>query len=110
MASPTKDDTCVLYILLCDDGTYYTGTTRNLADRLQRHRTRRGAVHTARRSAIRLVYTEKHPSRKAAMARERQIKRWSHAKKKALMKGDVDRLRQLSRRKVGPSEIPEVTR
>ena len=32
-----------------------------------------------------------------AIARERQLKRWSHAKKTALIDGDLDSLRRLSR-------------
>ena len=103
MPRVSHDPPFTLYILLCDDGTYYTGITQNLSDRLKRHRSGRGALHTARRSDIRVVYTEIHPSRKSAIARERQIKRWSHAKKKALVKGQIDKLTERARGRGVPS-------
>jgi putative endonuclease len=45
-----------------------------------------------------MVYSEGYESLEEAIARERQLKRWSRAKKKALMVGDAGRLKQLSRR------------
>ena len=46
--------------------------------------------------AMELVYSEELPTRAAAEEREAQLKRWSRAKKEALIGGNRDRLRQLS--------------
>jgi len=48
---------------------------------------------------VRLAYLESHENKKGAIVRERQIKRWSRAKKLALIAGDMDELKRLSKRK-----------
>jgi len=47
-----------------------------------------------------LVYVESCTSEDAAIARERQIKRWSHGKKLALINGDFASLKALARRRI----------
>jgi len=74
-----------VYILQAQDGSYYTGTTKNLQDRLKRHRRRRGAKFTKGKGTAQLVYFEEHPSLAAAMKRERQIKTYSRKKKKSTL-------------------------
>jgi putative endonuclease len=90
---------CFVYILSCSDGSFYTGCTANLQDREQAHNEGHGAAHTASRRPVRLVYWERQPSWPAARAREAQLKHWSHAKKKTLVDGDVERLHSLARRR-----------
>jgi len=85
------------YILLCADNTFYIGSCENLTDRVATHMRGEGATWTAKRLPVRLVYSEEHSTRAAAAARERQIKRWSRAKKVALIEGDRDGLRMLSK-------------
>ena len=86
-----------VYILRCADGTYYVGHIRDVASRLELHNVGRAASHTAARRPVHLLYSEPHPSRQAAADRERQLKRWSHAKKTALIERDVALLHRLSR-------------
>ena len=74
-----------VYILQTQDGSYYTGTTKNLKDRLKRHRRRRGAKFTKGKGTAQLVYFEEHPSLAAAMKRERQIKDFSRRRKQHLL-------------------------
>ena len=83
-------------ILLCADNSFYVGHTHDLSARLARHSEGRGATHTATRGSPRLVYADEHATESAAIVRERQIKKWSRAKKAALVRGDCARLRQLS--------------
>lgn len=46
----------VVYILRCNDGTFYTGCTSNLSDRLYRHN--RGQVnYTSKRLPVVLIVT-----------------------------------------------------
>ena len=46
-----------------------------------------------------LVYSETVETEGQAVRRERQIKGWTRAKKEALIAGDKDRLRRLSKRR-----------
>ena len=85
-----------VYIFLCDQKTFYVGSTDNLERRLQQH-IRKESFYTKKFSDIKLVYKESYFTRGEAMRREEQIKRWSIAKKKALITGDIKSLRKLSK-------------
>ena len=89
--------TYFVYILLCSDGSYYVGHTDNIDLRIQRHIEGRGATWTAKRIPVNLVYQESYPDLKSAVRRETQIKKWSRAKKEALIAGDLNKLKILSR-------------
>ena len=86
-----------VYILRCSDGRYYVGTTQDLEGREAAHNEGRGAQYTSIRRPVRLVYFESFTNLDSAIQRERQIKRWTRAKKDALVTGDLDRLRRLSK-------------
>jgi putative endonuclease len=88
-----------VYILRCSDGTLYVGSTSDLTERERRHNEGRGAAYTAGRMPVRLVYSEAHESWPAARKREAQLKRWSRAKKEALIDGDGRRLHTLAERR-----------
>src|SRR5262245_59847642 len=88
----------ITYILSRADDTFYVGHTENLASREQTHNDGKGAKYTAARRPVRMVYAEEHSSAGSAIARERQMKRWNHAKEEALILGDRAALRELSRR------------
>ena len=81
-----------LYILECSDGSYYTGSTKKLKRRLTQHQNGEGANHTKRRLPVKLLYYEKYSRIDTAFYREKQIQRWSRAKKEALMRGDLGEL------------------
>ncbi len=85
-----------VYILLCCDGTYYTGSTRYLWHRLEEHRNGEGANHTKRRLPVELVYFEIHSRIDHAFDREKQIQGWSRNKKEALIDNNKDLLHGLS--------------
>ena len=74
-----------VYILECADGTFYVGHTDDLAAREQTHSAGHGASYTAARLPVSMVYAEEHSSLRDARARERQLKRWTHTKKQALV-------------------------
>jgi len=80
------------YILLCSNGSYYTGSTRRLDLRLKQHQSGVGANHTRKYGPVELVYYEEHTRIDVAFYREKQIQRWSRVKKKALIDGDTNRL------------------
>jgi putative endonuclease len=92
--------TFFVYILQCADDTLYVGRTSNVQNRLKVHNEGRGAIWTACRRPVALLYHEPHISEETAIARERQIKRWSHNKKLALIRGDRSTLKSLAKRRV----------
>ena len=88
-----------LYLLRCADGSIYVGHTSNLWRRLSDHASGNGARHTAWHTPRRLLYSEEFETRSEACKRERQIKKWSRAKKEALAGGDIQTLHALSVRR-----------
>jgi len=86
-----------VYILECADGSFYVGHTNNLSHRMKAHNDGTAASFTHQRRPVNLRYSEHLPTRQLAVRRERQIKGWTHAKKIALIRGDLQALRQLSR-------------
>ena len=86
-----------VYILKCADGSYYTGSTNDLALRLAQHQAGEGGVYTRSRLPVELVFGQEFPSEHQAFLRERQVKGWSRAKKEALIRGDFDELVRLAK-------------
>lgn len=74
-----------VYILRCDDGSYYTGHAKDVEKRFEMHRNGRGARYTRMHEPEKLVYVEEVESRSQAMRRERKIKTLSHSKKQQLI-------------------------
>lgn len=66
-----------MYILICNDGSYYTGSTIDLERRLKEHQSGQGANHTKKRLPVSLVYYEKYPRIDIAFYREKQIQGWN---------------------------------
>lgn len=87
-----------VYIVRCSDGTLYIGHTENPQARAKAHNDDRGASYTFKRRPVRLVYSEGFLSEADAIERERQLKGWSRTKKEALIAGDLDGLKRLSKR------------
>ena len=85
-----------MYILECSDGTYYTGSTSDLDKRLWEHKDQLGANYTKNRLPVYLVYFEEYSRIDEAFYREKQVQKWSHAKKKALIVGNSERLHELA--------------
>jgi len=85
-----------LYILQCSDETYYTGSTRNLEKRLSEHQSGQGANYTKTRLPVTLVFQEYFLNIADAFYFEKKIKKWSHAKKKAMIENKWELLPKLS--------------
>jgi len=82
-----------VYILRCNDGSYYVGKTNDIRVRLDEHQAGVAANFTAGRRPVEMVYAEDHPTVKQAAKRELQLKRWSRAKKEALIAQDLKKLK-----------------
>jgi len=92
-----------MYVLVCADGSFYTGSTRDLRLRLEQHKAGEGAKHAGARLPVKLIYYETFDRIDQAFAREKQVQGWSRAKKLALIKGEVRELQRLSR----AASVPE---
>ena len=85
-----------LYILLCSDDTFYTGSTKNLEQRLVQHQSGLGADYTKKRLPVKLVFQEYFTNIADAFYYEKKIQKWSHAKKKAMIENEWELLPKLS--------------
>jgi predicted GIY-YIG superfamily endonuclease len=85
------------YILRLRSDTLYPGATENLEERYKAHLNGKACRTTQIDPPVALVYSEDYPTFSEARKREAQIKRWSRAKKEALVSGDLNRLRRLSK-------------
>jgi putative endonuclease len=89
-----------VYILLCSDGTYYTGVTSKLEQRIFQHESGfYQECYTFKRRPIELVFYFEFTDINFAIDKEKQIKKWSKAKKLALINGDYDALPNLAKKK-----------
>lgn len=75
-----------VYILQCNDDTYYTGYTVDLERRLQEHQQGNGCKYTRGRLPVQLVYWEECESKSGAMQRERQLKQLTRDGKTQLIR------------------------
>jgi putative endonuclease len=76
-----------MYILLCSDSTYYTGSTKKLEIRFQQHQMGEGSNYTKKRLPVELMYYEEYDRIDLAFYREKQVQGWSRKKKEALISG-----------------------
>ena len=74
-----------VYMLGSRSRNLYIGMTNNLRVRVGEHREQRHGTHTARYNIHRLVYFERFQYVRSAIAREREMKTWTRAKKVALI-------------------------
>ncbi len=74
-----------VYIILCQDGSFYTGYTKNVEERARLHANGRGAKYTKMYPPQEVAYVEQFTSRSEAMKREKAIKKLSHQQKTDLV-------------------------
>ncbi len=74
-----------IYILHCNDDSYYTGYTSNLNNRIKQHTSGFGCTYTKRRLPVELVYFEKLSDKSSAIKREKQIKKLTTFEKENLI-------------------------
>jgi putative endonuclease len=84
-----------VYILKCADGTYYTGITNNPERRLLQHNkgTNKNA-YTYSRVPVEMKYSEQFTDFNLAIEWEKKIKKWSQAKKEALINSDWQKIKK----------------
>ncbi|MCH8204558.1 MAG: GIY-YIG nuclease family protein, partial [Candidatus Hydrogenedentes bacterium] len=77
--------TYAVYILANRSRTLYTGMTGDLQQRVEQHKSKEIEGFTKRYAIDQLVFYELHDTAAEAIAREKQIKGWTRAKKTALI-------------------------
>ena len=87
-----------IYILECADDTFYTGSTKYLNKRLEQHQSGNGANYTKNRLPVKLLYVEEYSRIDVAFYREKQIQGWCRKKKLALINGEYNLLKSLSKK------------
>jgi putative endonuclease len=85
-----------VYIMTNRSRTLYTGVTSNLQERVFQHKNKLVAGFTSKYRIDRLVYFEETPDIRDAIAREKQIKGWTRARKLALIESMNPDWRDLS--------------
>ncbi len=96
-----------VYILECADSKLYIGVTNNLSRRLFEHQSGSNPkAYTAKRLPVKLVYAEHFQYIDKAIRREKQIKKWSAQKKRALIDNNIELLRELSGCRNGSVAVP----
>jgi putative endonuclease len=73
-----------VYIILCSDGTLYTGITNNLEKRLKQHNEGKGAKYTRGRGPVKLMVKFEFESKSLAAKEEYRIKQLNKQQKIAL--------------------------
>ena len=89
-----------LYILKCSDNSYYIGVTNDLDARIVEHNFGiNKSAYTYHRRPVELVYSTYFTDFNLAFEWEKKIKKWSKAKKEALINGDFNSLKLLAKKK-----------
>jgi len=63
-----------VYILECKNGSFYTGFTINLIERMEKHKSGKGAKYVRAKGFKKLLYSEKYLDESLARKRENEIK------------------------------------
>jgi putative endonuclease len=92
-----------VYMLRCSDGSFYVGsaTGDDLSPRIDQHNAGAYPGYTFTRRPVMLVWSEHFDRITDGIIAERQIKGWSRAKKKALIRSDWNAISRLARRRRG---------
>ena len=85
-----------VYIMTNKSGTLYIGVTNDLTRRMSEHKQGLGGQFTTRYRITQLLYFEETRDIHAALAREKQLKGWTRAKKLELIASDNPRWIDLS--------------
>lgn len=77
-----------VYMLLCEDGSLYTGVSNNVNKRFLDHKNGKGGRYTRSHKVIKVVYSEELSSKVEALRREAEIKKWKKDMKISKLKLD----------------------
>lgn len=81
-----KNKNYYVYIIECNDKTFYTGYTIDLEKRIDIHNKGIGAKYTRGRRPVKLLYYEIFKDKSQAMSREYTLKKLTRKQKEKLIK------------------------
>lgn len=94
----TNAKSFTVYIMGSRSLNFYVGFTRDLIDRVWKHKTKYFKdCHTAKYNIDRLLYFENYQFAAPAIDREKQLKPWSKVKKLALIRTSNPNLEDLAK-------------
>jgi len=76
-----------VYIVECADGTYYTGYTNNIENRIRRHNAGFASKYTRAKLPVKLVWKKACKNQRFAMRTEKTIKGLKREDKKRIVRG-----------------------
>lgn len=86
-----------VYIIRCNDNSLYTGITSDLERRIMEHNEGKYPdAYTFKKRPVTLIFYQDFTEPNQAVYFEKKLKKWSKAKKEALIKGDFDLLQTLA--------------
>jgi predicted GIY-YIG superfamily endonuclease len=88
-----------IYILRCNDTSYYIGQTDNIEKRIAEHNQALMPGYTSSRLPVTCVFVQTFSSRIEALEAEQKIKKWSRKKKEALINQDWNEISKLAKKK-----------
>lgn len=88
-----KSENWFVYILRCNDNSYYTGITNNLAKRIKTHNSGKGSYYTKTHRPVKIVYFEVSENKSLAIKREIEIKSWKRKKKENLIRNSTRKVK-----------------
>ena len=74
-----------LYVVECADGTWYTGYTTNVEERIKAHNAGLGAKYTRSRGPVKLIAQAEFTNKHDAMSAEYHFKRLKRKRKERLV-------------------------
>jgi putative endonuclease len=75
-----------VYIVQCGDGSYYTGSTKDLKERINLHNKGQGAKYLRGKTPVKLVYVKEYKYYKNVLHAERNIKKLARKQKEELVR------------------------
>ena len=70
-----------VYVLKCEDGSFYTGSTNNLEKRFLKHKAGKGGRYTRSHKPLEMIYSAEFSTKSQALKKETEIKTWSRKNK-----------------------------
>ena len=86
----------------CSDGTYYTGSTNDLENRLKLHNSGQGAKCLRGKRPVKLIYTKEYRYYKNVLHAERNLKKLTRKQKEELIKTNM---KTIERVKIAPTDL-----
>ncbi len=77
-----------VYMIVCEDGSYYIGSSNDVEKRFKDHLNGKGGRYTTSHKPVKLVYKEELVNKSGALIREAQLKKLTRVKKESLIKGE----------------------